>query len=166
MSYLGWEPPQQPARSRWRFFPLAVIAGMAVVVAVNAGMVYAALHSFPGSVHGDEGFDLSNHYDAVLAQERHETALGWVIVAQTDETGRAMVALTGHDGTPLHNASVNGSAARPLGAPQTRALDFHETDRGRYIADVPLPTSGQWELTLSAFADGETMAVTRRVIVR
>ena len=42
---------------------------MGVSSLVNAGMVYAALHSFPGKA-GDEGFDLSNHYDAVLERER------------------------------------------------------------------------------------------------
>ena len=50
-------------RSLWRFFPLAVVAGLAFVVLVNAGLVYAALYSFPGKT-GDEGFELSNHYDA------------------------------------------------------------------------------------------------------
>ena len=45
---------------------------------VNAGMVYAALHSFPGEA-GDEGFALSNHYDAVLEREQREAALGWTV---------------------------------------------------------------------------------------
>ena len=30
-------------RSLWRFFPLAVVAGIAFVVLVNVGLVYAAL---------------------------------------------------------------------------------------------------------------------------
>jgi nitrogen fixation protein FixH len=166
MSYLGWIPPQSAPRSGWRFFPLAVIAAMAVVVAVNAGMVYAALHSFPGAAGGDEGFELSNHYDAVLAHARHEAALGWAMSAEADDEGRAVVTLLGRDGAPLHNASVNASAARPLGAPQTRTLGFHEAAGGRYVADTTLPVPGQWELTLSASVDGETMAATRRVIVR
>ncbi len=34
-------------RSMWRFFPLAVVAGLGLVVVVNAGMVYAALHTLP-----------------------------------------------------------------------------------------------------------------------
>ena len=45
---------------------------------VNAGLVYAALHSFPGKA-GDEGFALSNHYDAVLEREQREAALGWTV---------------------------------------------------------------------------------------
>jgi nitrogen fixation protein FixH len=38
---------------------------MGVVVAVNAGMIFAALASFPGKA-GSDSFDLSNQYDAVL----------------------------------------------------------------------------------------------------
>ena len=57
-------------------------------------------------------------------------------------------------------------AERPLGAPDTQALAFHETDGGRYVADAALLAPGQWDLTLSASAAGHDIAATRRVIVR
>jgi nitrogen fixation protein FixH len=151
-------------RSFWRFFPLAVIAGLGLVVVVNAGLVYAALHGFPGQA-GDEGFALSNHYDAVLEREQREAALGWTVVARTDAAGRPEVRLADRDGSPLRGASVAASAERPLGAPETRLLEFHEFDAGSYIADAPLPMAGQWELTLSASVGGHDIAATRRVIV-
>ncbi|HEY2620770.1 MAG TPA: FixH family protein [Acetobacteraceae bacterium] len=151
-------------RSLWWYFPQAIVAGLGVVVAVNAGMVYAALHSFPGQA-GDEGFELSNHYDAVLEREQRVAALGWTVAARTDAAGRPEVRLTDRDGSPLHGASVAASAERPLGAPQTRPLAFHEIAAGSYIADVTLPTPGQWELTLTASLGGHDMAATRRVIV-
>jgi nitrogen fixation protein FixH len=152
-------------RSLWRFFPLAVVAGLGVVVVVNAGMVYAALHSFPGQA-GDEGFELSNHYDAVLEREQREAALGWTVVVRTDAAGRPEVRLSDHVGAPLRGASVAASAERPLGAPETQSLVFRESDAGRYVADTVLPTAGQWELTLSASFGGHDIAATRRVIVR
>ncbi len=37
-------------------------------------MVYAALHTLPGKAGGDEGFELSNHYDTVLEQAEREAA--------------------------------------------------------------------------------------------
>ena len=52
-------------RSMWRFFPLAVVAGLGIVVVVNAGMIYAALSTFPGQA-GEGDFALSNHYDCLL----------------------------------------------------------------------------------------------------
>ena len=54
-----------PARSAWRFFPWFLALGMSVVIAVNIGMAYTALHTFPG-IAGSDGFDLSNHYDKVI----------------------------------------------------------------------------------------------------
>jgi nitrogen fixation protein FixH len=151
-------------RSLWRFFPLGVVAGLGVVVLVNAGMVYAALHSFPGQA-GNEDFQLSNHYDAVLEHEQRDAMLGWTIVAQADDAGRPEVRLMDRGGAPLHGASVAGSAERPLGALETRHVAFQEVASGRYVADAPLPTTGQWELTLSASLAGHEMAATRRVIV-
>ena len=88
------------------------------------------------------------------------------MATRTDAAGRPEVTLTDRDGSPLRGASVAASAERPLGAPERRALVFHETEAGRYVADAVLPTPGQWELTLSASLGGHDMAVTRRVIVR
>jgi nitrogen fixation protein FixH len=150
--------------SHWKLFPLAVIAGLGVVVLVNAGMVYAALHSFPGKA-GDEDFALSNRYDAVLEHEQREASIGWTLVARTDATGVPELRLTDRDGSPLSGASVAATAERPLGAPERRALVFHEADNGRYVADASLPEPGQWELTLSASSGDHAVAVTRRVIV-
>ncbi len=151
-------------RSPWRFFPQAMIAALGVVVLVNAGMVYAALHSFPGKA-GDEGFELSNHYDAVLDREQREASLGWTLIAETDATGRPEIELTERDGSPLRGASVAASAERPLGEPERRTLVFHEAGAGRYVADAVLPAPGQWELTLLASSGGHDIAATRRVIV-
>ena len=148
----------------WRFFPLAIVAGLGLVVAVNAGMVYAALHSFPGQA-GEQDFALSNHYDTVLERAQREAALGWSLVAATDERGRPEITLTDRNGAPLRGASVVGAAERPLGAPQRHALAFHETATGRYVADAVLPLPGQWELTLAVSQAGHGVEATRRLIV-
>ena len=93
-----------------------------------SGMVYAALHSFPGKA-GDEGFDLSNHYNAVLDRVQREAALGWTVQARTDAAGRPVVTLTDRDGAPLRGASVAASAQRPLGAPGRRDAGVPRDDR-------------------------------------
>jgi nitrogen fixation protein FixH len=165
MSYIRWIPSPSPGGSLWRFFPIGVIAAMGVVVAVNGGMVYVALHGFPGQA-GEEDFALSNHYDAVLERVQREAALGWTLSAQADDTGRPVVTLVDRNRAPLRGASVTGFAERPLGAPQTQQLMFRETAAGRYVGSMALPKPGQWDLTLSASADGHAVAATRRVIVR
>ena len=166
MSYIDWRDATPQGRSAWRFFPWAAVGAIAVVVMVNAGMVYAALHSFPGAAEGDEGFALSNHYDVVLERAQHEAALGWVVSAQVDDAGRAVVLLTDRSGVGLLGATVEATAERPLGAPAQRALAFQEIAVGQYVADALLPMKGQWELTLTASEQGRTIAVTRRIVVR
>ncbi len=171
MSHIGWISPRPRtlppgARSLWRFFPLGLIAAMSVVFAVNGGMIWSALHTFPGAAGGDEGFALSNNYNAVLEQAQRDTALGWTVQAGIDGARRPVVTLAGGDGSPLRSVAVAASAERPLGAPHPQRLAFHETDAGQYVADSALTLPGQWDLTVSASAGGHDMAVTRRVIVR
>jgi nitrogen fixation protein FixH len=165
MSYIRWIPPSSASgHSLWRFFPIAVIAAMALVVAVNAGLVFAAVHSFPGKA-GSEGFALSNHYDAVLNQAEREATLGWTLQAHTDDAGRPFLVATDRNGAPLRGMQVTALVSRPLGEPDERRVAFQETQAGRYVADTVLPAPGQWELTLSASLGSEAMAATRRVIV-
>lgn len=97
---------------------------------------------------------------------QREAALGWTVQAQPDATARPVVILTDRSGAPLIGASLNGTAERPLGATQTQRLTFHEVAAGHYVADIALPLAGQWELLLSASAQGHDIATTRRIIVR
>jgi nitrogen fixation protein FixH len=171
MSYIGWKPSPSdglpPHRSSpWRWFPIAVVLSIGVVVAVNAGMIYAALHTFPGAAGDDASFALSNHYDTVIDRAQRVATLGWIVAAESDDTGRVVVTLAARDGVPLLGASLTASAERPLGAPQTQALRFRDVGHGHYIADAPLPQPGQWELTLSVSVGNDAIAATRRVIVR
>ena len=151
-------------KSAWRFFPWAVAGAIGLVVVVNGGMIYAAVHSFPGKA-GEAGFALSNHYDAVLALAENEAALGWSIAAATDRQARPIVTLTGRDGRALPAIAVTGSAGRPLGDQEAVQLLFRETEPGRFVAASALSVPGQWDLTLSISAGEHTMAATRRVIV-
>jgi nitrogen fixation protein FixH len=150
--------------SRWRWFPWALAGSMGVVVAVNVAMVTFALHTFPGQA-GSDGFDLSNHYDEVLARVQHDTALGWVVRALPGDSGRPVVVLTDRSGAPLRDAVVVGTAERPLGPAETTHLVFRADAAGRYVADAALTMPGQWELQLSVGALGHTIAATRRVVV-
>jgi nitrogen fixation protein FixH len=150
--------------SPWRWFPVALMAGLGAVVLVNAGMVFAALRSFPGKA-GSEDFELSNRYDTVLQRSEHDAALGWIILASTDRARVPVVVLTERDGTPLRGAALAGVAGRPLGPAETQHLAFHELAAGRYVADAVLPEQGQWELTLSVASGGKQIAATRRVVV-
>jgi len=152
-------------RSRWWLFPWAIAAAMAAVIAVNVGMVYAALHTFPGQA-GSDGFDLSNRYDQVIARVQQQAALGWTVHVETDGQRHPVLLLRDRDGAPLSGAVVQATAERPLGPEHSTPLAFHESAGGRYVTDVALGEPGQWELLLSASAQGHEFTTTRRIVTR
>jgi nitrogen fixation protein FixH len=141
-----------------------IVAGMSVVVAVNVGMVTAAMKSFPGKA-GSEGFALSNHYDAVLDRADHQAALGWRVDVQLGADQHPLVRLTGRDGRPLANATLEMSAERPLGSTQSYRLTLGALGDGFYRTETELPAAGQWDLTIQASANSQDFAVTRRIVV-
>jgi nitrogen fixation protein FixH len=153
------------ARSAWRFFPWAICAALLAVIAVNIGMVYAALHTFPGQA-GKDGFDLSNHYDAVIDHMQQQAALGWTLGAETDGAGRTVLTLADKQGRPLSGARINGSAERPLGEPATTAMAFQEQTPGSYLGTSSLKLAGQWDLSVVVDLEGSEFITTRRLIVR
>ena len=152
--------------SFYRFYPWIVAAGMSVVVAVNIGMVTAALHTFPGQAPGGEGFDLSNRYNAVMERVRQQSALGLAIAAEADPSAHPVLSLRDAANAPVANAHIVATADRPVGAPQTTDVRFRETSPGRYVGDVSLPARGQWELLFTASAGGHDMTATRRIVVK
>lgn len=155
--------PQQS--SHWRLFPWAIAAAMGLVIAVNGGMVYAALHSFPGSA-GSDGFDLSNHYDQVIDRAQQQAALGWSVQAAVDADRRPVLQLHDRAGAPLTGAAVRAIAERPLGPSHVATLTFRETAPGRYLGDASLDEPGQWDVQLTASALNHEVATTRRILVR
>lgn len=150
--------------SAWQWFPWALAASMGVVFAVNITMVAFALHTFPGQA-GSDGFDLSNHYDQVLAKVQREAALGWDLRLMAGDAGRPVLVVTDRSGAPLRDAQIQATAERVLGPPETTHLVFRDAGLGRYVADAALTMPGQWELQLSASAQGHTIAATRRIVV-
>lgn len=154
----------ETATSAWRFFPLAIVGGIGLTVAVNMAMVWSAVATFPGKA-GRDGFELSNRYNAVLDREARQAALGWTVRAQADAKGRPVLTVTDASGQPFATARVEAIASRPLGAEQATALAFTDHGAGRFVADQPLGLSGQWDLAITASTGGRAVTVTRRVHV-
>jgi nitrogen fixation protein FixH len=151
--------------SLWRLFPWAIGAAMGLVVAVNAGMIYAAVHSFPGSA-GSDGFDLSNRYDRVIERAQQQARLGWSIQAAVDAGHRPVLQMRDHTGAPLIGATVHATAERPLGPSHSAAMAFHETAPGHYLADGSLDEPGQWKLQVTASARQHEVRATHRILVQ
>jgi nitrogen fixation protein FixH len=152
------------ARSGWRLFPWVVAAAMAGVIAVNGGLVYVALHSFPGNAGGD-GFDLSNSYNRVLDTAERQAALGWVLTVEQTDARHVTLLLADRAGTPLTDARIAAHAVRPLGPRDTTALEFSLVGPGRYAAETTL-LPGQWDILLKVSRGTDSFTSERRLVVR
>ena len=150
--------------SAWRWFPIASLAALGLVVIVNAGMIYTALHTFPGeNVHG--GFETSNNYEEILDTAAQQAALGWNVDAKTDG-GHAVLNVTGRDGQPLANPMVQATAHRPVGPSMTTDLVFDADAGSQFHSEQALPQAGQWDLTILVASGADKYTVTRRVLVK
>ena len=150
-----------PPRSAWRHFPWIICGAIGVVVAVNAAMITTAVNSFPGKL-GRNGFDLSNQYNAVIAAQERNEALGW----QLDATWRASgitVALKDRAGAVLDGARVTATLRRPLGPPHEQELTLQYAGPGIYAAATPGSLAGQWDLMLTVQRGEDRFTATRRM---
>jgi nitrogen fixation protein FixH len=152
------------AVSRWRYFPYAMIGAIGLMVLVDGGLAWTALHSFPGRAESDV-FEHSNRYDVVLKNAATEAAYGWTMTGEV-EAGRPVVSLFDREGHPLAGVSLTGVADRPLGASRPTELVFDETQPGRYVARAELALPGQWDLRLAAVSSSGSLHATRRVAFR
>ncbi|MDE2583202.1 MAG: FixH family protein [Rhodospirillales bacterium] len=150
-------------RSAWDWFPWAVAASLAVVILVNAGMIWAALATFPGQA-GEDGFDLSNSFNEMLRAAAQQKALGWHVTLGVDPAGHLGVALAGPDGRPLPGAAVRAVAERPVGPRDTRHLALPAQPGGGFRAAQPL-ARGRWMVALTIRAAGHLYAIDRQLIV-
>ncbi len=155
---------RQPQNSAWRLFPWAVAAGMGVVVLVNGTMIWSALDTFPGKA-GRDGFELSNRYNTVLERVAEQAHLHWSVAATSDAKGHPVLTLTDANGAPLIGARIEGTAERPVGEDRRETVVFNEKGGGRYVGDIALDLRGQWDVLITARANGHTLTTTRRIVV-
>jgi nitrogen fixation protein FixH len=150
---LPWQP---------HWIPSLLVAGVAVVIAVNGGMIYLAGRSFPGAV--DNAFQRGAAYNYVLAEARREAELGWRVDARS-ERGGIWLTIRDRQGEPLEALAVTASVERPLGPPERQPLAFSAVAPGLYHAAATLAT-GQWQLTIEAGFGEDRIRTGERLIVR
>ncbi len=163
MSSTTTTPRRRGPRSAWDWFPWAIAASLALVILVNAGMIWAALATFPGQA-GEDGFDLSNSFNEMLHAAAKQKALGWHVTLGVDSAGHLGVALAGPDGKPLPGATAQAVAERPVGPRETQHLAMLPRPGGAFRAVLPL-ARGQWQVALTIHAAGHVYAIDRQLIV-
>jgi nitrogen fixation protein FixH len=147
-----------PRRSAW--IPWVFVGGMLIVVAVNAGMVYAALTTFSG-VTTPKAYERGRLYNEVLAEAARQDVLGWRLTVELRD-GLLRVSGADRDGLPL-GGRLSGTLLRPLEGEQ-HALDFAATAPGLWIAAAPALRPGQWEARLRVTRGADRLDTAIRLI--
>ena len=156
--------------SRDRWIPWVFVAGMLVVVAVNATLVYFALNSWDGLV-TNKAFERGIAYNRLIAEAAAEEALGWKadVAYQAGTNGKApalVVTLHTTDGRPMDRAAIAIEADRPVEAQAPVSIDVRYVGEGRYAADAAALRAGQWDVRMTVASDGHEAHYTRRIFVR
>lgn len=149
-------------KSPWRFFPVAVLAALAAVIAVNASMITFAYRSHPGSA-GIDGYDLGKVYDRVLAEASRQAALGWEADLQVDEARHPVLHVTDRNGMLLDVVATQAMATRPVGPPHDEVLTF--TTENSLLRATQTLGRGQWNVQITMTHNGESLTETKRLIV-
>jgi nitrogen fixation protein FixH len=153
-----------PLRSR--HIPWLFVAGFALVVAVNATMIWLAVGSFSG-LYTAKPRDRGLHYNAVVEAQKSRDALGWRIDTQwSPESNRLEIAAFDAAGQPLAGARILVELVRPVEKHRPLAVAMVAVDGGRFAGHVELPARGNWDVDIVVEHGGERYALTRRMFLR
>ncbi|MBC6441499.1 MAG: FixH family protein [Rhodospirillales bacterium] len=150
-----------------RWIPALFVGGFLVVLLVNLTMIWLAVGSFGGLATGDY-YDRGRTYNETLATAEAMAELGWsadVVVERAGDVERITVTAIGRDGSPLPGATVTGRLLRPADEEQDTDVVFVHRGSGVWVAEVPDPAPGLWELRLVIARDGHAIAAEHRLIL-
>ncbi|SRR6266498_716203 len=152
--------------SRSRHIPWLFVAGFALVIAVNATMVWLAVGSFSG-LYTAKPRDRGLNYNAVVDAQKARDALGWRVETQwRAETSRLEIAAFDAAGQPLAGARVMVELVRPAEKRPPVAVAMDAIESGRFAGHVDLPARGNWDADIVIEAGGERYSLTRRMFLR
>lgn len=158
------------ARARGWWYPWIFVAGMLLVVAVNAVLITLAVDTFPG-LDTQDAYRKGLAYNRTLSEARDDEKRGWradVRFAPREsaaEVGDLLVSLAGADGLPLRGLAVTAALIRPTRGGVDQHVVLEERGEGLYGAAVTLPLAGQWDAHLWARRGDDTWQTTRRIQV-
>lgn len=155
-------------RNGYRWFPWAIAASMAVVIAVNIALAYLAVTSSTGLV-TEHPFESGNGYNSVLSEAAAEDALGWhAKLAVSGNAGSRRLELRLHDrsGAPLNGAAVTARLERPVEPVPPVPATLAEGASGSYDVDLPMLRPGQWEVRIVVRRGTELYQYAERVVLQ
>ena len=134
-----------------RWIPIVFVAGLVLLVAVQAGFAYLAVSTDPG-VAVSNPYERGLAHNAVLHEAAQEAKLGWRVTLEnrsgTEHSGTLVVVASDAATRRLDDLAVTGLVARPLQGGLDERLAFRNVGNGVYLAPYDLPLPGLWQLDL------------------
>ncbi len=134
-------------------WPLAIVGVLAVTVGANVAMIVAARDPNAYVVE-PHYYEKAIAWDSAMAVARRSAALGWQVDASLDRWSPAgtvlVVALADSAGAPVAGAAVRVEMLNNLSPEHPVRATLREVRGGRYVATVPLPRAGLWEIRVDA----------------
>lgn len=156
-----------PRAPRYRWIPWLYVGGMALVICVNAALVYFAIRE-PIGIVAASPYEKGLHFNRELAQRARQDALGWQVAAgyfaTTGNTGEIAIELRDGTGKPLAGLQPRVRLSRPIEVVAPIDVALTDQGNGRYSAIVAPPRHGQWDLTIDIAAPTLFNAVHRIVV--
>ena len=160
-------------RSPGWWYPYIFVGGFSVVLAVNAVMMYSAVHTFSG-IETEKAYEKGIAYNQILAKAATQKTLGWTSeVTVTPHPGSPATAhaadvsirIADKDGKAVPGLIVSVQFVRPTQSGYDSSDSLTEQDVGVYSTLAKLPLPGQWDLRVDARKDNVDFQVGQRILV-
>ncbi|MEM7567365.1 MAG: FixH family protein [Pseudomonadota bacterium] len=159
MSELTTLRETRPLTGRHVALMLALFFG--TIVAVNLTMAMYATRTWSGLLVANTYVE-SQRYNAVIAKDRAERALGWTVGADV-KGGELVLTLTDDDGRPLRPTALSAVAGRAVNEAEDVTLGFTKDGPG-YRADAAL-APGAWNVAILVEQGGDEATFRLRLVV-
>lgn len=138
---------QRPSGVTGQHVLLAMVLFFGTIFAVNGVLIYKALSTHSGLV-ANEPYRKGLNYNARIAADERQRALGWTETVGLDMRGRVQIDLADAKGQPLTGLALTGFVGRPSEERHDRRLKLTEREPGRYVAEAGALDAGTWLVAL------------------
>lgn len=144
-----------------RLWPLALTAVLAITVAANFWLLWAANDDQHLAFEPDY-YRKALAWDSAMAQGGRNLDLAWQATARLDHRGRLAVTLADRHGLPLPGARVTAEIIPIAHADRFRSVTLTEGAPGDFGAVIPLVYGGLHEIRLNAVRLGDRFTTVLR----
>lgn len=147
-------------------WPIGIVAILLAGVVGNLAVIVITKDDPSFSVEPDY-YRKAVDWDSTAARQVRSDALQWRVAARvetgTGDQSQLTLDLTDAQGAIVRDATLRGSLLHIARGDDVQQVVFTQSASGAYVASVPMPRAGVWELRLTADRDSSHFVHTVRV---